>query len=152
PSVLRGSYGEWKVAGSVGFDGRLDYAVSATLPPSVTQALSAKSALAAGALTDANGNLLLDLLVSGPARAPRVAWDAATMQGRVAGKVSQAIEEQKQKLTNQLEQEAHARQQAAEDSLRRVSQRLQQSVQDSLKRRAGDIFRGFFGGAKDTAK
>jgi hypothetical protein len=153
PSVLRGgSYGEWKVAGSVGFDGRLDYAVSATLPPSVTQALSAKSAIAAGALTDANGNLLLDLLVTGPARAPRVAWDAATMRDRVTGKVSQAIEEQKQKLTSQLEQEARARQQAAEDSLRRASQRVQQSIRDSLRRRVTDVFGGFFGGAKDTAK
>src|SRR5262249_3318243 len=60
PVVLHGGFGEWHIAGAVGFDGALDYAVSATLPPTVTQALNARSALAAGALSDAQGNLLLD--------------------------------------------------------------------------------------------
>jgi hypothetical protein len=153
PVVLRGGYGEWKVAGSVGFDGGLDYAVSATLPPSVTEALRARSALAAGALTDAQGNLLLDLRVSGPARAPRVAWDPAAMRDRVAGRVSQALEEQRAKLENELKASALARQQAAADSARKVAERLQQAVKDSLRRKAGDVLKGFFGGgARDTAK
>ena len=109
PVVLRGASGEWKIAGSVGFDGGLDYAVSATLPPAVTQALRARSALAAGALSDANGNLLLDLRVSGTARAPRVAWDPTAMRDRVAGRVSQALEEQRAKIENDLKASALAR-------------------------------------------
>ena len=33
PVKLTGSYGDWVLAGSAGFDGALDYAVSITLPP-----------------------------------------------------------------------------------------------------------------------
>src|SRR5206468_12263905 len=35
--------GEWTIAGAVGFDGALDYAVSATLPAAAAQALGARS-------------------------------------------------------------------------------------------------------------
>src|SRR5439155_8473927 len=48
PVVLGGEHGQWKLAGAVGFDGSLDYAVSATLPPEVASRLGAASALAAG--------------------------------------------------------------------------------------------------------
>ena len=151
PVVLRGGYGEWKIAGSVGFDGALDYAVSATLPPSVTESLRARSALAAGALADANGNLLLDLRVSGTAKAPRVAWDPSAMRDRVAGRVSQALQEQRAKLENEMKATALAREQVAADSARKVAERFRQAVRDSVRRRAGDVLKGFFGGgSKDT--
>ncbi len=152
PAVLRGGFGEWRIAGAVGFDGALDYAVSATLPASVTQALSARSALAAGALTDPQGNLLLDLRVTGTAKAPRVAWDPSAMKDRVMGKASQALQAQQQKLEDELRQATLARQQAAADSARRAAARLEQALRDSVRRRAGDALRGFFGSsAKDTA-
>jgi hypothetical protein len=152
PVVLRGGFGEWHIAGAVGFDGALDYAVSATLPPTVTQALSARSALAAGALSDAQGNLLLDLRVTGNAKSPRVAWDPSAMKDRVMGKVSQALQAQQQKLATELQQAALARQQAAVDSARSAAARLQTAVKDSLARRASDALRNFFGGgAKDTS-
>ena len=73
PIRLSGANGDWLLAGSVGFDGSLDYAVSATLPPAAVAALQAKSALAAGALADEQGRVLLDFRVTGPWRAPR-AW------------------------------------------------------------------------------
>ncbi len=145
PFVLRGGTGEWRIAGAVGFDGALDYAVSATLPPAVTDALKARSAIAAGALTDANGNLLLDLRVGGTAKSPRVSWDPSAMRDRVAGRVSQAIEQQQQKLENEFKQAAEAQQKAAEDSLRRVTERMKQAIRDSIRRAAADVFRGFFG-------
>jgi hypothetical protein len=126
--------------------------VSATLPPTVTQALSARSALAAGALSDAQGNLLLDLRVTGNAKSPRVAWDPSAMKDRVMGKVSQALQAQQQKLATELQQAALARQQAAVDSARSAAARLQTAVKDSLARRASDALRNFFGGgAKDTS-
>jgi len=147
-----GGAGQWQASGAIGFDGALDYAVSATLPPSVTQALAARSALAAGALTDAQGNLLLDLRVTGTAKSPRVAWDPTAMRDRIAGRVSQALQAQQQKLEGELRQAALARQQATADSARHVAQRLGQTVQDSLRRKAGDHLRGFFGGGtKDTS-
>lgn len=153
PVVLHGSYGEWRIAGAVGFDGALDYAVSATLPQSVTQAISARSALAAGALSDAQGNVLLDLHVGGTAKSPRVTWDAGAMKDRVEGRVSQALQAQQQKLEGELRQAAQERQQMAADSLRRTAARLEQAVKDSVRHKAGDLLRGFFGGGnKDTAQ
>lgn len=153
PATIHGPYGDWKVAGGVGFDGALDYAVSATLPPAATQALAARSALAAGALTDANGNLLLDLRVTGNAKAPHVAWDPRAMRDRLAGKVSEAIATQQQKVTSELRAAAAARESSSVDSARRVVARLRQSATDSLKARAGSLLRGFFGGGKrDTTR
>src|SRR5262249_12118798 len=72
PVTLEGKTGKWQLVGGIGFDGRLDYAVSVTLPPDVVSDLHARSALAAGALADPQGNLIIDLKVSGPAAAPRV--------------------------------------------------------------------------------
>lgn len=153
PVVLHGSHGEWRIAGAVGFDGALDYAVSATLPQAVTQAISARSALAAGALSDAQGNVLLDLHVGGTAKSPRVTWDSGAMRDRVEGRVSQALQAQQQKLEGELRQAVQERQQMAADSLRRSAARLKQAVKDSVRHKAGDLLRGFFGGGnKDTAQ
>src|SRR5262249_6847459 len=98
PVSLTGPSGDWKLAGALGFDGALDYAVSVTLPPPVTAALGAKSALAAGALADPLGRLLLDLHVSGTTTSPRVSLDTQAMQARLAGRVSDALAQQSRKL------------------------------------------------------
>ena len=50
-----------RISGLVGFDGALDYAVSATLPPEVLGRGGVQGALAAGLLSDDRGRLLLDL-------------------------------------------------------------------------------------------
>src|SRR5262249_5307312 len=57
PVKIGGPYGDWQLTGAVGFDGSLDYAVSITLPPAAAAALNAKSALAAGALSDNQGRM-----------------------------------------------------------------------------------------------
>ena len=41
PVKLSGPAGDWKLAGAMGFDGALDYAVSVTLPPDVVRSLGA---------------------------------------------------------------------------------------------------------------
>ena len=152
PVTLNGPSGEWRLIGSVGFDGTLDYAVSGTLPPEVVERLAAKSALAAGALSDREGRLLLDLRVSGKATAPEVAWDGGAMRDRLAGKASQALEAQRAKLEAEARDAAQARLAAAQDSARTVVERTQRAAADSLKRKAGDILKGFFGTARDTTQ
>jgi hypothetical protein len=148
---LDGPTGRWRLSGAIAFDGTLDYAASITLPPQAAQSLHAASAIAAGALQDDQGNLLIDLRITGPARAPRVAFDTAAMRDRIAGGVSKAIQNQRDKLEQQARESAEARRAAAEDSLRRVVDRTRNAARDSLRRRAGDLLRGFFGGdAKDT--
>lgn len=148
--VLDGPNGEWRLSGSVGFEGEIDYAVSATLPPDVVAALGANAAVAAGALADENGRLLLDLRVRGPWRSPQISWDTGAMRDRLAGRVSKAIEEQKAKIEAEVRDAAQARARAAEDSARAVIERAKKAAADSLRRRAGDVFKGFFGGRKDT--
>ena len=85
PVVLNGASGEWRFTGALGFDGALDYAVSVTLPPNVADALGARSALAAGAMSDAQGRILLDLHVTGSAKSPRICVGHARDAGAARG-------------------------------------------------------------------
>ncbi len=152
PVVVQGSAGEWRLSGAIGFDGSLDYAVSITLPRSLAEAAQGKSAMAAGALADENGNLLIDLRVTGTAKSPRVAWDPGAMRDRLAGRVSQALESQRDKLENEVETAVRAREQAARDSVKRSIERARKAYEDSLKARAGSAIKGFFGAPKEAPK
>lgn len=149
---LHGPTGDWTLSGAIGFDGSLDYAVSATVPPELVAGLDRKASLAAGALADEHGNLLIDLRVRGKASAPSVSWDPAAMRDRLAGRASQALAEQKAKLEEELRAATLARQKAAEDSARAAVARYRKAAEDSLRRRAGDVLKGFFSAGADTAK
>jgi hypothetical protein len=151
PVTIEGKSGKWQLTGGIGFDGRLDYAVSVTVPSEVAAALNARSALAAGALSDAQGNLLVDLRVTGPAKAPRVTLDTRAMRDRLAGKISQSLLDQRNKLEQEAQAALEARQQAATDSVRRALDQQRRALEDSLKRRAQDALKGFFGSNKDTS-
>jgi hypothetical protein len=161
PVKISGPAGDWKLAGAMGFDGALDYAVSVTLPPDVVKSLGADAALAAGALADPQGRVLLDLHVSGNANSPRVALDTKAIQARLAGKVSEALTEQSRKL------EADAKEAARQalmgtpgDSTKPKLDLNNKSTRDSLAREAKDLFKNLFGKPKpatpppapDTAK
>jgi hypothetical protein len=150
PVELHGPYGNWKMSGAVGFDGSLDYAVSVGLPREILQGLDARSSIAAGALLDPGGNLLIDLKLGGTAKSPRVAWDSRAMRDRLAGRASQALEEKRRKLEDELKAAATARQQALADSARAAAERAKRALADSLRRKAGEVLKGFFGGAQDT--
>lgn len=149
PVVLNGPSGEWRLAGAVGFDGTLDYAVSVTLPPEVVTAVGAQSALAAGALTDSQGRMLLDLHVSGSAKSPRVSWDTNAMRMRLAGKASEALAAQRAKL------EADAKEAARQAVLRRFGTQRDSAAKliplnadaarDSVRKAAQGLLKGFFG-------
>ncbi len=152
PVLIDGPHGEWRMVGSVGFDGTLDYAVSATLPQEVVQRLGATSALAAGALSDPQGRMFLDLRLTGTATAPQIAWDGGAMRDRIAGKASQALEAQRARLESEARAAAEARLFAAQDSARAALERARRAAADSLKRRAGDALKGFFGGLRDTTQ
>jgi hypothetical protein len=165
---LSGPSGEWKMSGAIGFDGALDYAVSVTLPAAAAAALDARSALAAGALADDQGRLLLDLHVGGTARAPKVAWNTQAMRDRLAGRASQALAEQKSRLESEVRAAAaQALQQrlglAADSTRRGTTQQQLQATRDSLAKAAGSAVKDFFGAfgrkkgappaaAPDTAK
>lgn len=140
-----GPNGDWQLAGAIGFDGALDYAVSITLPPEVAAALNAKSALAAGAFSDDQGRVLLDLRVTGPARAPRISWDSRAMGDRLAGRASAALAEQRAKIEADVKAAA---QQALLDALsgKRDSTGARPSSldPDSLKKAAKDLLDSFF--------
>ncbi len=151
PVVLDGPHGEWRLSGAIGFDGSLDYAVSTTVPAELAAGLGSRAALAAGALADPQGRILIDLRVSGTAKSPRVSWDPTSMRNRLAGRASEAIQQQRERLEQQLRDEAEARRKAVEDSARSAAAVYRKAIEDSLKRKARDVLKGFFGGPRDTA-
>jgi hypothetical protein len=148
--TLHTPYGDWTLTGSSGFDATLDYTLSGTVPKGLVPTPQAAGMLGAGVLTDANGNLLVDLRIGGSAKQPRVGLDTNAMRDRLSGRASQALAEQRAKVEGQLRQAAHEREQQALDSLRHeASRRLERAAKDSLGRKATDLFKGFFGkGAK----
>lgn len=151
PATLHGPQGDWTLGGSVGLDGSLDYAVSVTVPPALVQSLGARAAIAAGALADDQGRVLMDFRVTGTARDPRVAWDPTAMRSRLAGRVSAAIEEQKKKYEQVVRDSVAHTARAAQDSARAAAERYRRAVQDSLARKGRDLLHGFFGGGRDTS-
>ena len=151
PVVLDGPHGEWRLSGAIGFDGSLEYAVSTTVPAELAAGLGSRAALAAGALADPQGRILIDLRVSGTAKSPRVSWDPTSMRNRLAGRALEAIQQQRERLEQQLRDEAEARRKAVEDSARSAAAVYRKAIEDSLKRKARDVLKGFFGGPRDTA-
>jgi len=152
PVKLSGPAGDWKLAGAMGFDGSLDYAVSVTLPPDVVKSLGADAALAAGALADPQGRVLLDLHVSGSTTSPRVSLDTKAIQARLAGRVSDALTEQTRKL--EADAKEAARQSllgAPGDSTKPKLDLNSKSTRDSLAREAKDIFKNLFGKPKPAS-
>ena len=137
--------GEWLVSGMVGFDGSLDYAVSATLPPSVAAGSGWRDALAAGLLSDGQGRLLVDLRVTGTAKAPRVALDSKSMRARLAGRAGEALREQRERLTGTLLRQVAPGGGAAADSARAPDAK---GVGRELEQRGRDLLRGLLGGKR----
>ncbi len=149
PVVLTGANGEWRLAGAVGFDGALDYAVSVTLPPAAVEALGARSALAAGALSDAQGRMLLDLHVTGFARSPRVRWDTNAMRARLAGRAAEALTEQRTRLEADAKEAARRalleKLGAPRDTGGRGTPVSAGNARDTLRSAAKGLLEGFFG-------
>jgi hypothetical protein len=149
-----GGSGEWLVSGLVGFDGALDYTVSATLPPEVMGRGGVQGALAAGLLGDERGRLLLDLRVTGSAKAPRVALNSQVMRDRLAGKATNLFREQRARLSETLLRSSGLapRDSGAADSAgRRAPQLDTKALGKELQKQGEELFRGFFGGKKKAA-
>lgn len=155
PARLNGPYGDWLFAGAIGFDGSLDYAVSITLPPDVAEQLSARSAIAAGALSDGQGRVLIDLRVRGTAKKPQVSLDVDAMRDRLAGRASQAIAEQRVRIEEEILKRLPGAVSPV-DSLRSQRDSLARAARDSLRRAAKNVLEGFFrprkSAAPDTAR
>jgi hypothetical protein len=138
--VAGANCGEWRAVGAIGFDGQMDYALSGTMAPDVVERLGARGALAAGALSDAQGRLLLDLRVTGPVRSPRVTWDTRAMRQRLEGRAVEALKEQGRGILQDLAQKTLA----PRDSGKVAPPELKQD----LKQRADDLFHSLLGGKK----
>jgi hypothetical protein len=156
PVVLTGSNGEWRLSGGIGFDGSLDYAVSTTLPPDVVQKLGATASLAAGALAGEDGRILIDLRVSGNAKAPRIDWDKKAMGERAKGQLSSTLEKQRAKLEAELLKGlAPKTGGGVADSARSPEDeaRARRALEDSLKKTARGLLEGLFSKPKrDTTR
>jgi AsmA-like C-terminal region/AsmA family len=139
-----GSTGEWRVAGAVGFDGALDYAVSTTLPPNVAARLGLKPALAAGALADDKGRVLIDLHVGGTAKSPRIAWNTRSMRDRLAGKASTLLTEQREKIKDELLRQTGAGG-GVDSVLRALPKITTKTTGRELEKQGHDLLQSLFG-------
>jgi len=160
PAALHGNFGDAVLAGAVGFDGSLDYVASLTIPKSLVARMGAEAALAAGALSDDEGNVLLDLRIGGSAQKPNVSLDQKAMADRLTGKAMKLIQRQGQgfekKLFDALGIAPASGDSAGSDSARRdttqVTDGQRRQLEKQLKSKAQDLLRGFFGDAPDTTK
>jgi AsmA-like C-terminal region/AsmA family/Protein of unknown function len=153
PARLSGPAGDWILSGSVGLDGSLDYAAGITLPASVAGQLGGNAALAAGAMADDQGRILLDLRIGGTTKNPKISWDSKATGERMRGKLSSALEEQLEKLKRQSQDTAAALQRTGGDSARAMARLRQKRLEDSLLNQAGKLLEGFFGkGKRDTTR
>ena len=143
-----GGSGQWQASGAIGFDGALDYAVSATLPKEIA-GRGLQNSLAAGLLGDDQGRLLLDLRVTGSAKAPRVALDSKVMRDRLAGKASNLLRDQRARLGEALLRSSGlaARDSGTADSAGRAAPKPDtKALGRALQRQGEDLLKGFFGG------
>jgi hypothetical protein len=94
---INSSRGAWLIKGSFGFDGTLDYAVHAVIPPNVQSMMKGldqyKSVF--DLMRDKAGNLVLDVNIKGTAKRPSASLDLTQAKSKVQDKV---IEELKKKF------------------------------------------------------
>lgn len=146
---LATSVGDWRVAGATGFDGVVDYAVSVTLAPEVASRIGIQPALAAGALSDPQGRVVLDLRVTGPAKAPRVILDTRSMRDRIAGRAGSLLTEQRRKIEQDLLQKTGL---GGVDSMAKALPKLSgKDVVKDVEKQGRDLLEGFFGRKKPAA-
>ncbi len=146
PVQMATPYGDWRLIGAVGFDGALDYAVSATLPREATAKLGTRALEAAG-LTDAQGRTLIDLDVSGSARAPRVALNTRAMRARLAGRADAAVAEQREKLAREALERALGTK-LTPDSTGKPPALSSPQTQEEIRKKANDFLQNLFGKKK----
>lgn len=85
--------GEFELAGSVGFDGTLDYAVSALLPVRYLPPEIRRREDWVAALTDESGRVPVDFAIGGTIREPRVRVDTRQIEERLAAEVGRQVRE-----------------------------------------------------------
>lgn len=147
---LAGRTGEWRLAGSVGFDGTLDYAVSTTVPRELATRLGSAGTLVAGALRDDKGDILIDLRVYGDMKSPKIAWDKKAMLDRLMGRSSSALTTKSQNLGEKALESLGGAGMTPDTSLADYEKRVR-AIADSLKKlKAKDVIKSLFGSEKDT--
>jgi hypothetical protein len=143
---LATTLGEWRLAGAIGFDGALDYAVSASVPADVAARLGVRPALAAGALSDEQGRVLIDLRLTGSAKSPRVTWNTRSMRERLAGRAGSVLAEQRERIREELRRQISS---GGVDSLVKALPKLSgKDVGKDLEKQGRDLLDGFFGKRK----
>ena len=128
----------WDLVGSTGFDGTLDYRVSVTLSQDCSKRTSSLRGLDQ-LVKDAQGRVVVDLIVAGTVKKPALRWDSSRMQQRtkelIARKVRDQIEGQTRK-GEALKQEVKVELEKKSDSLKvETAKKGVKLLKDLLKKR-----------------
>jgi hypothetical protein len=153
PARLVGPYGDWRVSGTTGFDGRLDYFLSVAVPAEAVARIGSDLARITRPLADEQGRVMVDLRVTGPAKAPRVTLDREAMQKRLVAGAGQILGGIKGIPSGLIPAIPGGSEIAPSDSAARAQAKAaQRALEDSLKKEAGKFLKGLFGKPKPAPK
>ena len=142
-----GPTGAWTLGGSLGFGGDMDLGVHIMLPPEAVARLGAAGKVAAEALRDDAGRMLLDLRVTGPAQSPRVAWDAAATRARLEARARDALDATRKEAQEAALEALRESLTGSPDTASRTLTGRGQSLLDSLKAKGpASLLRGLVPG------
>jgi len=78
---IRSADADWSAAGSIGFDGTLDYEVTVVLSKAISDQYRSQSSLTS-LFANADGRVVLDFLVGGTSKKPVITYDASKTASR----------------------------------------------------------------------
>ena len=147
---LAGRTGDWRAAGSIGFDGTLDYAVSTTLPGELAARLGSAGTLLAGALRDHEGDILMDFRVYGDTKSPKISWDKNAMLERLMGKSSGALSKKGENLGEKALESLGGAGVTPDTSMAEYQARIRALADSLRKKKAKDLLKDLFPAGRDS--
>jgi autotransporter translocation and assembly factor TamB len=95
--------GDFKLVGSVGLDGSLDYKLNAVLSPELSLRFNALGDLS-NYLKNDQGRVVLDIKISGPAKNPEFALDTSRPEEKFKQQMKAKTQEETDKVKDQLKE------------------------------------------------
>ncbi len=137
-------YGDVTLSGYSTFAGAVDYRVSIKLTREESDKLKAKGAGVTTLFTDADGRVVLDLLVKGQPPKPSVSWDTQMAQARLKGKAQEEMDRLKKEAEDKAKAEADRLKKKADEEAARLKQEAEEKAKKAAEeagKKLKDLFK-----------